>query len=62
MKTYFTFLRSCKNWKEFASAEKIVRNTGLTYEEARQECLEYNANLTEKEKEEGTKLEFTEED
>lgn len=61
MPTYYTFLRSARNWQEFAQAEKIVQNTGLTYSEAREECREYNANLTETEIENGTKLEFTEE-
>lgn len=61
MPTYYTFLRSAQNWQEFAKAEKIVKNTGLTYLEAREECQKYNANLTETEIENGIKLEFTEE-
>lgn len=59
---YSTFLRSARNFREFAQAEKIIKDTGLTYEEAREACLNYNANLTDSEKENGTKLEFTESD
>ncbi len=58
---YYTFKRSCRNWEEFSSAEKEVVETGLTYKEARDRCQEYNAHLSDKEKELGTKLEFTEE-
>lgn len=60
MKTYYTFKRSCKNWQEFASAEKITVTTGLSYDEAREECKEYNDNLSEADIENGTKMEFTE--
>ena len=55
---YRTFLRSARNWQEFASAEKIEVDTDLTYEEARQQCQEYNADRTEGEKSRGTKMEF----
>ena len=58
---YRTFKRSCNNWAEFASAEKIEIETGLTYAEARERCKEFNDNRTEAEKEAGTKLEFEEE-
>lgn len=59
---YTTFLRSCRNWREFAQAEKIIQDTGLTYEEAREACQQYNANLNESQQEAGTKLEFTDSD
>lgn len=59
MSEYTTFLRSCKNWREFAQSEKVIQESGLTYEEARQACQDYNANLTEAEEAEGTKMEFT---
>lgn len=61
MSTYYTFLRSARNFREFASAEKRTVDTGLTYEEARAQCREYNANLSDADKEAGTKMEFTEE-
>ncbi len=59
--TYRTFLRSARNWKEFAEAEKIEQETGLTVDEARAACQEYNENRSEDEVEAGTKLEFEEE-
>ena len=62
MKLYYTFKRSARNWREFAEAEKITQETGLTFTEAREACLQFNSNLTEAEQEAGTKLEFTEEE
>lgn len=56
---YTTFLRSCRNWAEFASAEKVIQDEGLTYEEARAACGEFNDNRNEREIEAGTKMEFT---
>jgi hypothetical protein len=58
---YRTFLRSCTNWTEFANSPKVTQETGLTLEEARERCKEFNDNLTDEEKEKGTKLEFDEE-
>jgi len=59
MQTYKTFLRSCNNWKEFGSARKITQETGLSYEEARQRCEEYERQRTSRQIRKGTKLEFT---
>lgn len=59
MNTFTTFLRSARNFEEFAKAEKVIQETDLSFEEAREACQQYNANLTEAEKEAGTKLEFT---
>ncbi len=56
---FYTFLRSCRNWREFASAEKHVQDTGLTFAQARDACQRYNETLTDSEKEAGTKMEFT---
>jgi hypothetical protein len=56
--TYTTFLRSCRNFREFASAPKIKQDEGLSFEDAREACKNYNSNLTENEIELGTKLEF----
>jgi hypothetical protein len=61
MKTYYTFLRSCTNWREFAAAPKITQETNLSYDEARTACQDFNSNLSDKEIEDGTKMEFTEE-
>jgi len=55
---YRTFLRTCKNWNEFANNPKVEQETGLTYQEAREACKNYNDNRTEEEQENGTKLEF----
>jgi len=61
MTLYQTFLRSARSFEELASAEKIVQETGLTHEEARQACREFNSNRTAAQIEAGTKMEFTEE-
>lgn len=58
---YRTFIRSARNWEEFASAEKKEVDTGLTLSEAREACEEFNNNLSGAEKEAGTKMEFEEE-
>jgi hypothetical protein len=59
--TYYTFLRSCTDWKSFASARKITQDTGLSYEEARQRCDDYNDNRSKRQIAKGTKMEFTRE-
>jgi len=61
MDTYKTFLRSCRNWEEFASARKITQETGLTLEQAQQRCSDYNKNRTSAQISKGTRLEFTKE-
>lgn len=58
---YKTFKRSATNWQTFSSARKITVETGLTYEQARQRCEEYNNNRTAAQIRRGTKLEFTSE-
>lgn len=60
--TYVTFTRSCLNWSEFASAPKHVVDTGLTYAEAKDQCAEFNSNRSDRDVDEGTKMEFTAED
>ncbi len=57
--TYYTFIRSCTNWQEFASARKITQDTGLSFDEARAACDEFNDNLTAAQLRKGTKMEFT---
>lgn len=59
--TYYTFLRSARNFEEFASAEKQVVDTGLSYAEARAACEEFNADRSDGQREAGTKMEFTKE-
>lgn len=59
--SYKVFRRSATNWKEFSQARKFTVERGLTLEEARQMCREYNENRTPAQIRRGTKLEFTEE-
>jgi hypothetical protein len=61
MDTYKTFKRSCATWKEFGSARKITVDRGLTAEEARRACKEFNDNRTPAQIRKDTKLEFTKE-
>lgn len=56
---YTVFIRSCRNWEEFASATKRVVNRGLTLNEAREKCEQYNANRSSAQISAGTKMEFT---
>jgi hypothetical protein len=58
-KTYWTFIRSCRDWQSFARARKIVVDKGLTYDEAKRACDAYNSNLTARQRRHGTKMEFT---
>jgi hypothetical protein len=59
MTYYKTFKRSCTDWKSFGSARKTTDETGLTYDQARQRCEDFNASRTPAQKRRGTKLEFT---
>jgi hypothetical protein len=56
--TYRTFRRSARNWEQFASARKITVRRGLTYDEARRMCMEFNDNRTPAQVRRGTKMEF----
>lgn len=58
MQTYRTFKRSCRNWREFASARKITESRGLSYERAREECEQFNKNRTPAQVRRGTRMEF----
>lgn len=60
--TYKTFIRSCKNWYQFAKSRKITQHTGLTYDEAKKLCAEYNQNRTARQISKGTMMEFTSEE
>ena len=61
MATYYTFLRSAKNFEDFARNPRITIDTDLTREQAYNDCQEYNKNRTQDEIDNGTKLEFDEE-
>ena len=58
MSTYRTFKRSAKNFEEFSSATKYTDMTGLTLEEARRRCKQWNEDRTPAQIAKGTKLEF----
>lgn len=60
--TYRTFIRSARNFEEFASADKIEQDSGLSHDEAYLACQDFNSNRTEAEIEAGTKMEFERED
>ena len=55
---YKTFKRSSTDWQSFASARKMVDETGLTLEEARRRCDEFNGHRTKAQIRKGTKMEF----
>ena len=61
MRRYKTFLRSATSFAEFARARKTTIYTGLSCDEARQACTEYNDNRNARQIRKGTKMEFTEE-
>lgn len=61
MKIYRTFLRSANSFEEFAKAEKIEQETGLTREEAKENCKNFNTHRNDEEIAAGTKMEFEEE-
>jgi len=58
MTTYRTFIRSAKNFEEFATARKSTVRRGMSYDEARDLCAEYNDNRTKAQIAKGTKMEF----
>lgn len=62
MTTYKTFLRSARNFEEFARARKTTVGRGLTLEEARRRCRDYNQRRDGAQVAKGTKMEFEHED
>lgn len=59
--SYRTFKRSATNWQEFAHGRKITDERGLTEDEARRRCEQWNKNRTPAQVRKGTKLEFEKE-
>jgi hypothetical protein len=47
------------NWASFAQAPKKTVETGLTYEQARDKCEEFNRTRNREQIRKGIKLEFT---
>ncbi len=58
---YTTFLRAARNFPEFASAVKDTMDTGLSLEEARAACKDFNDNRTQAQVDLGLKMEFEKE-
>lgn len=58
MKTYKTFVRSCTNFREFASARKITKRTRLSEAEARAMCKDFNDRRNSRQMQAGTKMEY----
>lgn len=62
MTTYKTFKRSVRSFEEFSRARKMTVDTGLTYDEAKRSCEQFNTNRTAAQIRKGTKLEFIREE
>lgn len=58
MSTYTVFRRSARNLSEFASARKYIVERGLSLDEARRLCQQFNDNRTASQIRRGTKYEF----
>ena len=56
---YKTFKRSCTDWNSFAKSRKITVDSGLTYDQAKQQCQDFNDARTSRQINKGTKMEFT---
>jgi len=59
MTYYKTFIRSCTDGQSFLRARKMTQETGLTYDQARQKCQDYNKMRNARQIRKGTKMEFT---
>jgi hypothetical protein len=59
MTYYKTFIRSCVNWEQFAKSRKMTQETGLSYEQAKQRCEDYNKKRNSRQIRKGTMMEFT---
>lgn len=55
---YHLFIRSARNFEEFASAEKQIVARDVTYGEALDRCERFNSRLTAEQIAAGTKMEF----
>lgn len=58
-RNYYTFKRTCTDWKSFASARKIRDESNLTQDEALRRCAALNAELSPAQKRRGIRYEFT---
>ena len=57
--SYITFKRSATGWDSFSRSRKYLHDSGLSLEEARQQCAAFNADRTPAQIRRGTMLEFT---
>ncbi|MDE2097020.1 MAG: hypothetical protein KGL39_07225 [Patescibacteria group bacterium] len=55
---YRVFRRTAANFEEFAKARKVTQERGLTWDQARRMCDEFNNNRTAAQVRNGTKFEF----
>lgn len=58
MTEYIVFSRAATNWEQFSSANKRVIRKGLTREEARSMCKEFNDNRSQVQRKRGIAYEF----
>jgi len=58
VETYRTFIRSARNWQEFARGRKTTVNRGLTWSEASRACKAYNKDRDSRQIAKGTMMEF----
>lgn len=61
MDTYRVFKRSARDFAEFAKARKVTVERGVSLEDARRMCKDYNDNRTSAQLRKGTKMEFEKE-
>ncbi len=58
MTRYQTFTRTAASFEDFPVAEKRVIERDLSFEEALENCRQFNDNRTPAERKAGTKMEF----
>ena len=58
MTTYRTFIRSCRNWAQFAHNRKRTVDRRLSYDEARRAADAYNRDRSAAQRRNGTMMEF----
>jgi hypothetical protein len=58
MKTYFVFERSARGWEDFERADKRTIQEGLSQQEARAFCKDFNDHRSPLQIEAGTKWEY----
>ena len=59
MTKYLVFSRSCRNWDKYGTSRKKTIRRGLTIEEARRMCADFNGNRSSAQVKRGMKYEFT---